>query len=181
MMTVILNYYASQQQYSWDCDVWHNRHPDLKIRVLTPVTTTSLLSKLIFKPDMFSKHSIISLRFAFPKLALSIKIMVSSPYGRWVTHPGMRWQTTPQIWPTTLASNNIAARPSTVKLKRIGDSGSPWHTPWHYGRNPNFSIYIDSSSVSHDHLHQFGLPLIETLLLKEFLVESPYSPWHMPS
>ena len=28
-------YYVSQKQYSWDCDVWHNRHLDLKIRVLT--------------------------------------------------------------------------------------------------------------------------------------------------
>ena len=27
--------YVSQKWYSWDCDVWHNRHLDLKIRVLT--------------------------------------------------------------------------------------------------------------------------------------------------
>ena len=32
---VISIYYVSQKQYSWDCDVWHNRHLDLKIRVLT--------------------------------------------------------------------------------------------------------------------------------------------------
>jgi hypothetical protein len=32
---MIFNCYVSQQQYSWDCDVWHNRHLDLKIRVLT--------------------------------------------------------------------------------------------------------------------------------------------------
>ena len=28
-------YYVSQKWYSWDCDVWHNRHLDLKIRVFT--------------------------------------------------------------------------------------------------------------------------------------------------
>jgi hypothetical protein len=32
---MIFNCYVSQQQYSWDCDVWHNGHLDLKIRVLT--------------------------------------------------------------------------------------------------------------------------------------------------
>jgi hypothetical protein len=32
---MIFNCYVSQQQYSWDCDVWHDRHLDLKIRVLT--------------------------------------------------------------------------------------------------------------------------------------------------
>ena len=33
--SVISIYYVSQKQYSWDCDVRHNRHLDLKIRVLT--------------------------------------------------------------------------------------------------------------------------------------------------
>ena len=28
--------YVSQKWYSWDCDVWHNGHLNLKIRVLTP-------------------------------------------------------------------------------------------------------------------------------------------------
>ena len=32
---VISIYYVSQKQYSWDCDVRHNRHLVLKIRVLT--------------------------------------------------------------------------------------------------------------------------------------------------
>jgi hypothetical protein len=35
MMTYGINCYVSQQHYSWDCDVWHNKHLDLKIRVLT--------------------------------------------------------------------------------------------------------------------------------------------------
>ena len=33
--TVIPIYYVSQKWSSRDCDVWHNRHLDLKIRVLT--------------------------------------------------------------------------------------------------------------------------------------------------
>jgi hypothetical protein len=53
MMTVILNYYASQQQYSWDCDVWHNRHSDLKIRVLTHVYC--MIEIMLLKP--FGRNS----------------------------------------------------------------------------------------------------------------------------
>jgi hypothetical protein len=45
MMTVILNYCASQQQYSWDCDLWHNRHSDLKIRVLIGATIAVSLAE----------------------------------------------------------------------------------------------------------------------------------------
>jgi hypothetical protein len=44
---MIFNYYVSQQQYSWDCDVWHNRHLDLKIRVLTHALFTSATSILL--------------------------------------------------------------------------------------------------------------------------------------
>jgi hypothetical protein len=32
---VLSIYYVSQKEYSWDCDVWHNRHLKLKIRMLT--------------------------------------------------------------------------------------------------------------------------------------------------
>ena len=38
---MIFNCYVSQQQYSWDCDVWHNRHLDLKIRVLTALISSN--------------------------------------------------------------------------------------------------------------------------------------------
>jgi hypothetical protein len=30
-----MNSYVSQKQSFWDCDVWHDKHLDLKIRVLT--------------------------------------------------------------------------------------------------------------------------------------------------
>ena len=51
---MIFNYYVSQQHYSWDCDVRHNRHLDLKIRVLTQRDFGDALQEAV---DIFGREN----------------------------------------------------------------------------------------------------------------------------
>ena len=71
--------YVSQKWKSWDCDVWHNRHLELKIRVLTPLEEVH--HNLSIKLLNLSQHNSTSNNMTSPMSSRTKRTTHKTSYG----------------------------------------------------------------------------------------------------
>jgi hypothetical protein len=106
----------------------------------TPKQNTSLLGKLIFRPEACSNANRSSFILHALSMSWSIKSIVSSAYWRIESPPSTRCRISPSNCSSNIALPMRTFSKSTIILNNRGDKGSPCLSPFLFG-----------SSVQHYH------------------------------